>query len=143
VYSDGHKIKDRISIWNRKNIMPEKPARYKVRTKLWLHDQEGNVIFGMGRTKMLEAIEQCGSISAAAKELKMSYRAVWARIKATEERLGGQPLLICSKGGVSGGGATLTPFAKDLIKQYRALRKGVLSQSDRLYKKLCEPLIGE
>ena len=60
--------------------MAEKPARYKVRTKLWLHDEEGNVIFGMGRTKMLEAIERCGSISAAAKELKMSYRAVWARI---------------------------------------------------------------
>ena len=121
--------------------MPEKPARYKVRTKLWLHDDEGNVIFGMGRTKMLEAIEQCGSISAAAKELKMSYRAVWARIRATEERLGGKSLLIRSKGGASGGGATLTPFAKDLVKQYRALRKGVLSQSDKLYKKFCEPLI--
>ena len=130
-----------IIILDRDTCMPEKSARYKVRTKLWLHDEEGNVIFGMGRTKMLEAIERCGSISAAAKELKMSYRAVWARIKATEERLGGQPLLICSKGGVSGGGATLTPFAKDLIKQYRALRKGVLSQSDKLYKKLCGPLI--
>lgn len=121
--------------------MQEKSARYKVRTKLWLHDDEGNVIFGMGRTKMLEAIEQRGSISAAAKELKMSYRAVWARIKATEERLGGRALLICSKGGASGGGATLTPFAKDLVKRYRALRKGVLSQSDKLYKKFCEPLI--
>lgn len=121
--------------------MPEKSPRYKVRTKVWLHDEEGNVIFGMGRTRMLEAIEQSGSISAAAKELKMSYRAVWARIKATEERLGGKPLLICSKGGVSGGGATLTAFAKDLIRQYRALRKGVLSQSDKLYKRYCEPLI--
>ena len=69
-------------------------------TKLWLHDEEGNVIFGIGRTKMLEAIERCGSISAASKELKMSYRTVWARIKATEERLGGKPLLICNKGGV-------------------------------------------
>jgi molybdate transport system regulatory protein len=123
--------------------MSVKSTRYKVRTKLWLHDEEGNVIFGMGRTKMLEAIERCGSISAAAKELKMSYRAVWARIKATEKRLGGQPLLICNKGGVSGGGATLTPFAKDLIRQYRALRKGVLSRSDKLFKKLCEPLISK
>lgn len=122
------------------STMPEKSPRYKVRTKLWLHDAKGNVIFGMGRTKMLEAIERCGSISAAAKELKMSYRAVWARIKATEERLG-RDLLIRSKGGASGGGAKLTPFARDLIKQYRALRKGVLSQSDKLYKKYCEPLI--
>ena len=121
--------------------MPEKPARFKVRTKVWLHNKEGKVIFGMGRTKMLEAIERCGSISAAAKELKMSYRAVWARIRATEERLGDRALLIRSKGGASGGGATLTPFAKDLVKQYRALRRGVLSQSDKLYKKFCEPLI--
>lgn len=123
--------------------MSEQSTHYNVRTKLWLHDEDGKVIFGMGRTKMLEAIERCGSINAAAKELKMSYRAVWARIKATEERLGGQPLLVRSKGGASGGGATLTPFAKDLIKQYRALREGVLAQSDKLYKKHCEPLIGK
>lgn len=121
--------------------MADKKARYSVRTKLWIHDADGNVVFGMGRTKMLEAIDQCGSISAAAKELKMSYRAVWARIKATEERLGGEPLLIRSKGGASGGGASLTPFAKDLIKQYRSLRKGVLSQSDKLYQKYCDTLL--
>ncbi len=123
--------------------MPQEKPRFKVRTKLWIHDEKGNVVFGMGRTKMLEAIDQCGSISAAAKELKMSYRAIWARIKATEERLGGKQLLFRSKGGVSGGGATLTPFAKDLVKQYRALRKGVHSQSDKLYQKLCDPLLGK
>lgn len=121
--------------------MPQKKTRFKVRTKLWIHDEQGNVVFGMGRTRMLEAIEQCGSINAAAKELKMSYRSIWARIKATEERLGGKQLLLRSKGGASGGGATLTPYAKDLIKQYRALREGVLGQSDKLYQKLCDPLL--
>ena len=121
--------------------MCAKNARYTVRTKIWIHDEQGNVVFGMGRTRMLEAIEQCGSISAAAKELKMSYRAVWARIKATEDRLGGKPLLIRSKGGAYGGGARLTPFARELIRQYRRLRKRVLAQSDQSYQKLCAPLM--
>ena len=121
--------------------MAEKKLEYRMQTKLWIRDDHGNVVFGMGRVKMLEAIERSGSLSAAAKELKMSYRGLWARIAATEERLGGKPLLIRNKGGAGGGGATLTPFAKNLIKQFRLLRSRMLDESDALFKKHCKPLI--
>jgi len=55
--------------------------------KIWL-ERDGCVIFGPGRDGLLKAIEEYHSLSAAAKKLKMSYRAAWGRIKASEERLG-------------------------------------------------------
>ena len=88
-----------------------KEGPFFIRSKIWFEDDSGEVIFGLGRLKMLEAIERQGSIQAAAKELKMSYRALWGRITATENRMGRQ-LLTRNIGGASGGGSQLTPFAK-------------------------------
>jgi molybdate transport system regulatory protein len=65
----------------------EKGGDMKIRHKLWL-EKEGRVIFGPGRFELLEAIEEHQSLSAAAKKLKMSYRAAWGRLRASEDRLG-------------------------------------------------------
>jgi molybdate transport system regulatory protein len=108
---------------------------YMLRTKIWIADQSGDVLFGMGRVKMLEAIEQHGSFNAAAKALKMSYRALWGRIKATEERLGKQ-LVVPTIGGIRGGGSSLTPYAKDLVSEFRAFRRQVLDQADERFNKM-------
>ncbi|NPV03628.1 MAG: LysR family transcriptional regulator [Syntrophaceae bacterium] len=59
----------------------------KIRHKLWLEEND-RVIFGPGRFELLEAIEECRSLSAAAKKMKMSYRAAWGRLRASEDRLG-------------------------------------------------------
>ena len=108
---------------------------YKVRTKIWIADQSDNVLFGMGRVKILEAIEQHGSINAAAKALKMSYRAVWGRIKATEERLG-KELVVRTTGGASGGGSALTPYARQLIEEFKEFRRQVLDEADERFDKM-------
>ncbi len=44
-----------------------------IRTKVWIEDDTGQVLFGMGRVRMLEAIHRNGSIQSAAKDLGMSY----------------------------------------------------------------------
>ena len=59
----------------------------EIKHKLWL-EKNGRVIFGPGRFELLEAIEECRSLSAAAKKLRMSYRAAWGRLRASEDRLG-------------------------------------------------------
>ncbi len=105
-----------------------------IRSKIWIENDSGKVVFGLGRFKIFEAIQRSGSIQAAAKELKMSYRAVWGRIKATEERIGKQ-MLIRNVGGASGGGSKLTPFAKMLVEQFQQLHKNILTQSDDLFEK--------
>jgi molybdate transport system regulatory protein len=62
-------------------------AILKFKHKIWL-ERDGHVIFGPGRDGLLKAIEEFHSLSAAAKKLKMSYRAAWGRIRASEGRLG-------------------------------------------------------
>ncbi|GBC62016.1 ModE family transcriptional regulator [Desulfonema ishimotonii] len=114
--------------------MAGNPDSLFIKSKIWIEDDSGKVVFGLGRLKILEAIRRHGSIQAAAKELKMSYRAVWGRIRATEERLG-QPLLIRNVGGSSGGGSRLTPFARNLMEQFRQLHRNVEKQSDELFEK--------
>ncbi|RJP76650.1 MAG: LysR family transcriptional regulator [Desulfobacteraceae bacterium] len=115
--------------------MKQKIKKITVRSKIWLSDDTGEVIFGLGRLRMLEAIERSGSIQAAAKELGMSYRAIWGRIKATEERLG-EPLLLRNIGGRSGGGSELTDFARHLMQQFKKLHQMVTESSDRLFADL-------
>ena len=114
--------------------MSESKKSLFIRSKIWIEDDSGKVVFGLGRYKIFEAIQRIGSIQAASKELKMSYRAVWGRIKATEERLGKQ-MLIRNVGGASGGGSRLTPFAKSLVEQFHRLHKNILTQSDDIFEK--------
>jgi molybdate transport system regulatory protein len=103
-----------------------------VKSKIWIEDKEGRVIFSMGRMRILKAIERCGSLNAAAKDLKMSYRAIWGKIKVTEEALG-KPLLIKSQGGNAGGGSNLTPYAQTLMERYLKLSNIINSQVDELF----------
>jgi molybdate transport system regulatory protein len=115
--------------------MSDTSTSFHIRSKVWIEDSEGNVVFGLGRLKMLEMIQRLGSIQAAAKELKMSYRALWGRIKATEERIGEQ-LLVRNIGGSSGGGSELTLFAQILMEQFRQLHKLTVSESDKLFENI-------
>jgi molybdate transport system regulatory protein len=103
------------------------------RSKVWLQDAEGNVIFGAGRLRILKAIKRNGSIHAAAKELKIGYRAVWGRIHATEERLGIK-LLEKKIGGASGGGSELTPLAEFLIEQFTIIQNRIEKETDEMFQ---------
>jgi molybdate transport system regulatory protein len=121
--------------WNRqkgRKLMKMKTNDLHIRSKIWVEDHNGKVIFGLGRLKILEAIIRHGSIHAAAKELKMSYRAVWGKIKDTEERLG-QPLLVRQVGGASGGGSELTPLGKNLFKKFNELQDHVETEVEKLF----------
>ncbi len=111
--------------------MSKQSTSFSIRSKIWIENESGNVVFGLGRLRILEAIHRNGSIHAAAKELKMSYRAVWGRIKATEERLG-RPLLVKNIGGAKGGGSELTQYALTLIKQFSEVQDRVIADSDTL-----------
>ena len=103
---------------------------FQIRSKIWVEDTGGKVVFGLGRYRILEAVQRLGSLQAAAKELKMSYRAIWARISATEQRLG-KPLLIRQPQG-----SRLTPLGETLMKKFHRLLKIVETESDDVYNDL-------
>ena len=90
----------------------------EIRYKIWL-EKDGKVIFGQGREKLFEAIEECHSLNAAAKKLNMSYRAAWGRLRASEERMGVR--LIESDAAKKG--MTLTPAARALLNKFRQLER--------------------
>jgi molybdate transport system regulatory protein len=98
----------------------EKERGMKIRHKLWL-EKDGRVIFGPGRFELLEAVEECQSLSAAAKKLKMSYRAAWGRLRASEDRLG-IPLVELMD---NRQGMRLTEEARKLINAFVELEKKI------------------
>jgi molybdate transport system regulatory protein len=107
----------------------------KVRTKVWIDDDNDNVIFGAGRVHMLETIDRLGSMNKAAKELGMSYRALWGRIKSTEERLG-ETIVETRPGGGKGRGSVLTPTAKMFLENYKRLHDEIVRIADREFRKM-------
>jgi molybdate transport system regulatory protein len=107
----------------------------KVRTKVWIEDDRGKVVFGGGREHILEAIDRLGSMNKAAKALKMSYRGLWARIKSTEDRIGAK-LVNTRLGGGKGSGSLLTPTGKRLLKNYKLLEDTIHQQADKEFDKI-------
>jgi molybdate transport system regulatory protein len=79
---------------------------------------------GPGKVALLEKIDQAGSLSAAARELKMSYRRAWLLIHSVNSGFS-EPVAKLSAGGVEGGGARLTNFGRRLVAEYRDLQNRV------------------
>ena len=75
---------------------------------------------GPGKADLLEAIAETGSISAAARQMRMSYRRAWILVD-TMNTCFKKPLVDTSKGGADGGGARLTPLGTNVLARYRAL----------------------
>ena len=73
------------------------------------------------RIDLLIAVKRTGSISKAAKEVPMSYKAAWEAIEAMNN-LSTTPIVQRETGGVGGGGTKLTPYGENLINTYEILR---------------------
>ena len=113
--------------------MALKSPKLVIKSKIWIEDEDGKVVFGTGRLYILKAVEEHGSILGAAKALSMSYRAVWGKIKATEERLG-RPLMMKRTGGAHGGGSDLTPFGRNLVERFRQLEDLTRTTADAFFQ---------
>lgn len=73
---------------------------------------------GPGKADLLEALDRTGSISAAGRELGMSYRRAWLLVDSLN-RMFTEAVVTASSGGAHGGGASLTPFGAALLAAYR------------------------
>jgi molybdate transport system regulatory protein len=83
-------------------------------------DFEGAEAFGPGKARLLELIEQQGSIRSAATAMHMSYRHAWLLLQAVEDTFGA-PVLTTATGGAKGGGAKLTELGRMVVASYRAI----------------------
>jgi molybdate transport system regulatory protein len=111
---------------------------FYVKTKTWIENAEHELLFGKGKTEILELIEQEGSIAKAAEKLEMSYKKAWTHIKTLQKNIADE-LVIPQKGGAGTGGTTLTPKALELIRNYSQLQQDVESFANKRFLELFFP----
>lgn len=87
--------------------------------RVYLTNEEGSRFFGPGPAELLDRVALCGSLSHAAEEMHLSYSKAMRMVR-TAEREFGFALLESASGGSSGGGSTLTPQAREVLRRFRA-----------------------
>ena len=75
---------------------------------------------GPGKVRLLELIQQEGSISAAGRAMDMSYRRAWMLVDSLNATFE-QPLVATRHGGRGGGQAMLTDLGRQVVEGYRGL----------------------
>ena len=92
-----------------------------IKGRIWVETSKG-AYFGSGRVALLEKIKEYGSITDAAKSMKMSYRQAWEQVDAMNKQAD-KPLVIKNSGGIGGGGTQLTKEGEKMIHLYCNLQK--------------------
>lgn len=92
-------------------------SRVQLRMRVYRGD---DIAIGPGKIALLEAIAQTHSISAAARELGMSYRRAWLLVDELNRHLR-KPAVETAVGGAHGGGTNVTEAGLELIQRYRVI----------------------
>ncbi len=103
--------------------MPSPVIRFRI-------DFANDCYVGPGKIDLLEAIHRTGSLSQAARELRMSYRRAWL-LTASLKSSFRESVTVAATGGKGGGGVTLTRFGERLIKSYRRLEHDIAQLAAR------------
>ena len=91
-----------------------RPPRLSIR--LYFAD---DAMLGPGKAELLERIVAKGSISAAGRDMGMSYKRAWMLVETLNGMFHG-PLVESARGGPGGGGASLTDLGHDVLALYRS-----------------------
>jgi len=81
---------------------------------------DGSAMLGPGKAALLEEIARSGSISAAGRELGMSYKRAWMLVEDLNAMFR-EPLVESARGGAGGGGAILTDTGRQVLALYRQI----------------------
>jgi molybdate transport system regulatory protein len=92
---------------------------------------------GPGKARLVAAIDETGSISAAARSMGMSYRRAWQLVEALNESFS-EPVVMTATGGRRGGGARVTQLGRKLVRRYRVMENkasAAIAQDLRLFSR--------
>ena len=79
-----------------------------------------DAMLGPGKAELLDGIRECGSIAAAGRRMKMSYKRAWMLVEEMNSAFA-EPLVDSARGGQGGGGAHCTRTGFDVLRLYRAV----------------------
>ncbi len=101
---------------------PELSVRFRI-------DFGAGCSIGIGKIELLEGIAGSGSLSQAARNMRMSYRRAWLLLADLNASFD-QPVALTSTGGRGGGGVILTAFGKRLVAEYRKMESELRPLAD-------------
>jgi molybdate transport system regulatory protein len=111
---------------------------------LRLLSREGDFAMGPGKARLLAAIQETGSISAAGRLLGMSYHKTRLLVNELNEGFR-SPLVAGSKGGNLRGGASLTELGREVLGRFlelEAVALGAIGTRMEAFEALLSPSAG-
>ena len=103
---------------------------------------DGETAMGPGKADLLEGISETGSIAAAGRRMKMSYKRAWMLVESMNACFS-TPLVETQRGGKSRGGAKLTEAGEIVLATYRRMMAttadAIASDVDALRAMLATP----
>ena len=104
----------------------------KASTKITFWDDRGEKFFGEGPARLLHAVDETGSLRAAAASMNMAYTKALKLVRNAEAALG-IVMITRMAGGKDGGGSRLTEEGKEWLQRYEAYRDACVQANSRLY----------
>lgn len=92
---------------------------YTIKSRIWIRSKNG-AFLGSGRVALLKKIDEYGSISKAAADMKMSYKKAWELVSSMNAQHS-TALVIRKIGGKGGGGSELSSVGRNAIKIFEEL----------------------
>lgn len=77
-------------------------------------------MLGPGKAELLHRIRDTGSISAAGRQMGMSYKRAWMLVEEMNAAFRA-PVVSSTRGGPGGGGAQLTAIGDEVLARYQAV----------------------
>lgn len=100
--------------------MSQNPAPApKIKLRL---EYDAPLVLGPGKARLMELVDRLGSISAAGREMGMSYKRAWSLVEEMNAAFA-EPVIQSSRGGSGGGGASLTDPGRKVLRHYRNLEQ--------------------
>ncbi len=107
----------------------------KVKVKVWIENNNEDLIFGSGKTEVLKFIDQTGSIAKAAEKVGMNYKKAWTHIQILQKHIE-DDLVYTQKGRGENSGSTLTPKAREIIQTYEILEYDIKKYAQKRFEEL-------
>ena len=106
---------------------------------------EPDIAIGPGKADLLEGIRQTGSIAAAGRQMRMSYKRAWTLVESMNACFR-EPLVQANRGGNARGGAQLTRTGERVLTIYREMEKAsrkAISKDMRSLRRLLADMSGK
>lgn len=111
---------------------------FNIKFKIWLETENHDGILGDGKWKLLQTINETGSLKAAMKKHGLSYRKTWNNLNKIEKFLG-FPVIEKQRGGKNGGKTILTPQGQAIVESFNKFHE----KYDTLINKALQETLNE